>query len=1425
MKKLLKLTVMFFFVLISLNQLSAQEKLSDKTISVPSWLNKAIVKGNQIYGGHHIYADWTAYTSEMKTSRVKLGMLMTILDSDGSGTVQTYYLKNWAATTAVPLQGEWEKMKNTLAEILETDNDAGAYQIKNLLDPTDDQDAVTKIYVDNQTGDAVATPVTNTEMYAISSPSEGQLVFCTDCSPSGTLMIYENGSWISLGKGNSSPKAISVVQTGTVLKATNNLNGSYTFLDLDGDTEGTSTFQWYRADDASAINESAISGETGTTYTITVADVDKYIRFAVKPWATAGVLEGVEAKASIFIGPVLRNEEPVANSVAITIASVLKEGYNLTGAYSYADSENDVESGTTLQWYRADDNAGSNEAAISGATNATYTMAGTDVGKYIRYGVIPAAATGNSPGVEAYSNYTAAVLANEVPTASAVTITPASVVKEGYVLNGSYTYNDTEGNTESGTALQWYCADDNAGTNEVAISGAINATYTMAGTDVGKYIRYGVIPAAATGNSPGVEAYSNYTAAVLANEVPTASAVTITPASVVKEGYVLNGSYTYNDTEGNTESGTALQWYRADDITGSNEAAISGATNATYTMTGTDVGKYIRYGVTPAAGTGNSPGVETFSFYEGVVLANEVPTANSVTVDIVSVIKEGNDLNGSYTYGDTEGDLESGTTLQWYRADDNTGTNELAISGETTATYTMTGTDVGKYIRYGVTPAAGTGNSPGVETFSFYEGVVLANEVPTANSVTVDIVSVIKEGYELNANYTYGDTEGDVESGTIIQWYIADDNTGTNETAISGETGINYTMQASDVGKYIRYSVTPGAATGNSPGILVDAVRVGPVLANEVPTAASVNFTGELLITKTLTGTYTYGDTESDIESGTTFKWYRANDAAGTGATEITGATANTYILSSNDVNKYISFVVVPAASSGNSPGVETLSSYQGPIEYTPLSLDVTRTPFFGDVCENLDPGSFVAAISGGSGNYDIQWYEDDDSDFTMDAVLLTGQTSETYDPLNIHVSMQNSNHTHYVGVIITDTESAQSISKSVNFQYSESCVEIMSPLEGAKLQNNMSYMISWHNSQGASTYAISYSIDDGLNWNIISALESGISIMWTPSSSGINSFTQAKIKVLDNSTSKEVIVNVVIYPPITVSVTRSGSGDVCENHDPGSFSVTYSGGSGSFTKQWYENNNNLLSSGTAVGTGTNNYDSSSVDYYNDSDHTHFVGVEVTDNVLGFTEQNYVEFAYTKDCWSCGMDIAVNHTTTGGVAPEDKTVNYKTVSYDGKCWIAQNLGATNQASSAIDNTDESAGWYWQFSQKQGYVGSTSPWDTSTFDPGDWLAENDPCELELGQGWRVPSNNEWISALAAESWSNHNDAYSSVLKLHSAGYLGVFDGLLSFRGSSGVFWSSSEGGGGGHYFFQNSGTVGMYTIQKNAGVPLRCVRDN
>jgi hypothetical protein len=204
-------------------------------------------------------------------------------------------------------------------------------------------------------------------------------------------------------------------------------------------------------------------------------------------------------------------------------------------------------------------------------------------------------------------------------------------------------------------------------------------------------------------------------------------------------------------------------------------------------------------------------------------------------------------------------------------------------------------------------------------------------------------------------------------------------------------------------------------------------------------------------------------------------------------------------------------------------------------------------------------------------------------------------------------------------------------------------------------------------------------------------------------------------------------------------------------------------------------------------------------------------------------------------CWGCGDTLYINHIA-GDVAPVDKSTTYGTLDNipgeTSKCWITSNLGSTRQATSTTDSTEASAGWYWQFNRRQGYKynGTTrtpnSTWITEINEYSVWNSSNDPCTLELGPGWRIPTITEWEHVDSAGNWVNYNGPYDSDLKIHTAGRIDDYYGLLLDRGSKGFYWSSTQTTlltlAQNLYFNSSNCIMGQYA--KAQAYSIRCLRD-
>ena len=327
---------------------------------------------------------------------------------------------------------------------------------------------------------------------------------------------------------NDPPVAEALSITG-VLEVGMTLTGNYTYTDVDGDLEGTSTYRWLR-------DGVAIASATAQTYLLQPEDEGSNISFEVVPVALTGDSPGNPAQSS-SVGPILpANTVPTASTVTIT--GTTEVGFTLVGSYTYSDADGDLEGVSIFRWLR-------NGVEISGAISTAYILQAEDENTTIVFEVTPVALTGLSPGVPALSAAVGPIgAANTIPTATNVSISGNAEV--GQILTGLYSYNDADADAEAASTFKWL-------RDGVDIPNATEINYTVSAADLGSLLTFEVTPVAASGANPGSPVQSAPIGPVVpANSAPIASGVGVSGLLVV--GELLNGLYTYIDADGDIEN-------------------------------------------------------------------------------------------------------------------------------------------------------------------------------------------------------------------------------------------------------------------------------------------------------------------------------------------------------------------------------------------------------------------------------------------------------------------------------------------------------------------------------------------------------------------------------------------------------------------------------------------------------------------------------------------------------------------------------------------------------------------------------------------------------------------------------------------------------------------------------------------------------
>ena len=256
-------------------------------------------------------------------------------------------------------------------------------------------------------------------------------------------------------------------------------------------------------------------------------------------------------------------------------------------------------------------------------------------------------------------------------------------------------------------------------------------------------------------------------------------------------------------------SGTApisfvFEWRRCDSA-GANCSSIAGATNTTYVLESADVGARLRVLVTASNADGTA---SALSDATAVVAAGGAPTfSGEPGISGSAVVGQRlSSSNGTWT-----GDQPMTFAYQWVRcgADggNSDGSNCTTISGATGTTYVLTSAEAGSRIRVRVTATNSSGSQTAASnpTSTVTANAPVNTKGPTISGSMVEgqTVRVSPGTWSGGAPITYG-----------YQW-LRCNSAGGSCGAISGATGAQYKLTASDVGRKIRVNVTARNSGGS----------------------------------------------------------------------------------------------------------------------------------------------------------------------------------------------------------------------------------------------------------------------------------------------------------------------------------------------------------------------------------------------------------------------------------------------------------------------------------------------------------------------------------------------------------------------------------------------------------------------------------
>lgn len=193
-------------------------------------------------------------------------------------------------------------------------------------------------------------------------------------------------------------------------------------------------------------------------------------------------------------------------------------------------------------------------------------------------------------------------------------------------------------------------------------------------------------------------------------------------------------------------------------------------------------------------------------------------------------------------------------------------------------------------------------------------------------------------------------------------------------TTIAGATAQTYTLTASEVGKFIKVSVsyTDGRGTAEATAAVSGTAVIDP---NNVATG-SITISGALNVYSTLTSTNNIAD--PDGLGPFTYQWSSSTTSNGT-YTDIAGATASSYTLTATESGKFVKLTIRYTDQLGNLENVA--STFNGPIlaNVAPTNIDASfatnamtvkwtaAVPAPASYTVTAQPGNLTATVDGSS--------------------------------------------------------------------------------------------------------------------------------------------------------------------------------------------------------------------------------------------------------------------------------------------------------------------------------------------------------------------------------------------------------------------------------------------------------------------------
>ena len=789
---------------------------------------------------------------------------------------------------------------------------------------------------------------------------------------------------------------------------------------------------------------------------------------------------------------------------------------------------------------------------------------------------------------------------NAVLTVVAVPAVSSQPANATICIGGSYSPTVTATGGTPSLTYQWqYSADGSTGWSNVTNGIPANASYSNA-TSASLFTVTGNIVAgsyyyrcliAASGSGCGNVASNNAILTIVADPN-----ITSQPSSA---NICFGGVYTPTITASGGTPSLTYQWqYSADGSTGWTNVTNGIPANSTYS------------GVTSASSFNISGNIAAGTYYYRCAVSSSgsgcdpVYSNNGIlTVEAdpsISVQPSGSTI----CYGGTFSPTISATggtpslTYQWQLSLDGlTGwanvvngipVNAIYNGALTAASFSVSGNiPTGTYYYRCVVSASGSGcNAINSNSAS----LTILNQ-PSISSQPVSSQSTCLNGIPSNLNISVTGGTGSFS----YQWYSNTINSNSGGSLINGETNTVYTPPTNSIGTVYYYCII--SQTGSGCGPITS--NVAAVTVVDIPMITNQPVSDAICIG----GTYAPSVTATGGTPVLTYKWQYSTNGTNGWADVINGIPTNAiYAGESTSSSFTINGSIAPGTyyyrcvilASGS--GCNTIYSNNAILTIHAQPIFTTQPLVTQSVCVNGSPTNLSVSISGGSGTITYQWYSNIINS-NSGGTLILGATASSYSPPTSAVGTSY----YYCKVSNSGSGCGDIFSNTAEIIVISSPTIITQPVSESICTGGFyaPFLIATGGTPSLS-YQWQYSINGTSGWsNVLNGLPTNADYSGATTanafiiSGNISTGTYYYRCIVSSSgsgcidaISNTVSLTIVAQP--TVSVQPLITQTICKDGIPTDLIVSATGGTGTFTYQWYSNIVNSNSGGSIISGATN---------------------------------------------------------------------------------------------------------------------------------------------------------------------------------------------------------------------------------------------